>query len=285
MRLAHLILAHNNPLQLERLVKRLMYKNTDVYIHLDKKSNLADFKHLATLENVFFIVSRTAVVWANYSMVTATVNSFEEILSSGTEYTHVNLLSGMDYPLKSAAAIQEFLFEHADKTFMKFRHIFKEWEASRSRFTMYSFGDYNFPFKFTIQAVLNKLMPARKLPGGLEPYGRSQWFTMTPVCIRYVLDYLKGHPEAKRFFRMTWGVDELIFQTILLNSNLKDSIVNDHLRYIRFDKGGSRPHTLTMADKQVLLDSDKFYARKFDPETDTEILDYLDLIAEYKPDQ
>lgn len=284
MRLAHLILAHNNPLQLERLIKRLTYKNTDVYIHLDKKSNLADFKHLATFENVFFIVSRTAIVWANYSMVTATITSFEEILSSGIDYSHINLLSGMDYPLKSASAIQEFLFEHADKTFMRFRHIFKEWEASTSRFTLYSFGDYNFPFKFTIQAVMNKLMPARKLPEGLEPYGRSQWFTMTPVCIRYVIDYLKGHPNVKQFFRMTWGVDELIFQTILLNSKLKDSIVNDHLRYIRFDKQGSRPHTLTIADKQVLLDSNKFYARKFSTETDTEILDYLDQIAKDKPD-
>ena len=37
MRLAHLILVHSNPLQTERLVKRLLFDKTDVYIHLDKK--------------------------------------------------------------------------------------------------------------------------------------------------------------------------------------------------------------------------------------------------------
>ena len=78
---------------------------------------------------------------------------------------------------------------------------------------------------------------------------------------------------------MTWAVDELIFQTILLNSEFKDSIVNDHLRYIKFLKGDSRPQTLTIKDADILVTSGKFYARKFDPSKDTAILDYLDQIA------
>jgi hypothetical protein len=36
MKLAHLILAHNQPKQLERLLKRLQHNNADIYIHLDK---------------------------------------------------------------------------------------------------------------------------------------------------------------------------------------------------------------------------------------------------------
>ena len=35
---------------------------------------------------------------------------------------------------------------------------------------------------------------------------------------------------------MTWGVDELVFQTVLLNSPLKDKVINNHLRYIKFKK-------------------------------------------------
>ncbi|MDB5157017.1 MAG: hypothetical protein JWR50_1724 [Mucilaginibacter sp.] len=280
MRLAHLILAHGNKSQLERLVKRLIYPNTDIYIHLDAKSDIAEFAYLESLEGVFFIKKRTGIKWGDYSMVTATLISFEEILKAGQDYSHINLLSGQDYPLKSAAIIQKFLFENKDKSFIKYLSIFDDWHESKSRITMYSFGDYNFPLKFKVQDLLNRFLPDRKMPLGLKPYGFSQWITITPACVAYALDYLKKHKSVRRSFRLIWAVDEIVFQTILMNSPLKDSIVNDHLRYIKFKRGASRPNTLTMADAKLLVDSDKFYARKFDPNVDSEILDYLDTVAE-----
>jgi len=282
MRLAHLVLVHDNPLQIERLVKRLIYPETDIYIHLDGKCDINEFIHLQALQNVFFIANRTIITWANYSMVTATLNSFEEILNTNSNYSHINLISAQDYPLKSAAAIQKFLFANPDKTFMRFLSVYKEWPETISRLEMYSFGDYNFPFKFKIQAVLNKLLPVKKLPKDLEAFGLSQWFTITPACARYVIDYIKANPPVKRFFRMTWGVDELVFQTVLLNSPLKDSIVNDHLRYIKFFRGGSSPKILTMEDADILVKSNKFYARKFNPEIDSGILAYLDGVIGYE---
>jgi hypothetical protein len=41
MRLAHLILANDNPTQLERLVKRLSTDESDIYIHLDIKTEIS----------------------------------------------------------------------------------------------------------------------------------------------------------------------------------------------------------------------------------------------------
>jgi len=282
MRLAHLILAHDRPLQLERLIKRLIYADTDIYIHLDGKCDMAAYSQVQGLENVFFIANRTTITWANYSMVTATINSFSEILNTGNTYSHINLLSGRDYPLKDAGTIQQFLFDNPDTTFMRYKHVYKDWEETTSRFNLYSFGDYEFPFKYKIQGILNKVLPARKLPNKLEPYGFSQWFTITPVCAKYVIDYLEKHRAVKRFFRMTWGVDELVFQTILLNSPLKDKVVNNHLRYIKFKNKASNPDILTLADKDALIASGKFYARKFDAEVDEKILDYLDEMADAK---
>jgi len=280
MRLAHLILVHNNPAQLERLVKRLICPATDIYIHLDKKCAIADYIHLQELENVFFIKARVRITWGNFSVVRATLNSMAEMLNSGNQYSHINLLSGADYPLKNAGTIQDFLFANNNKSFMRYRHVYNEWNESRSRFTLYSLGDYNFPFKYSVQRLLNKFLEERKLPNGLQPYGFSQWFTLTPICVRYVIDYLEKNHRVKRFFRMTWGVDELIFQTILINSHLKDTIVNDHLRYIRFVRKASSPDTLTIADKEILVRSGKFYARKFRDDVDHVILDYLDEVVE-----
>ena len=279
MRLAHLILAHGNPLQLERLINRLICTHTDVYIHLDAKTDLDKFIHIQSLSNVFFINKRTAITWANYSMVKATLNSFEEILKRGITYSHINLLSGQDYPLKSAAVIQRFFLANADKTYMRSLRIDEEWQESLSRLTKYSLGDYKLPFKFNLQSFLNNVLPKRKMPNGLTPYGISQWFAITPACATYVMEYLKENTAVRRFFRMTWAVDELVFQTILLNSELKDTIVNNHLRYIKFSKGGIHPKTLTMDDACLLVESNQFYARKFNTEADSEILDYLDFIA------
>jgi hypothetical protein len=162
---------------------------------------------------------------------------------------------------------------------MRFKHVYNEWEESKSRFALYHFGDYHFPLKWKAQLLLNKLLPERKLPNGLQPYGFSQWFTMTSACARYAVEYLEKNTATRRFFRMTWAADELVFQTILLNSRFKDSIVNDHLRYIKFKKAAFNPETLTYADREALINSGKFYARKFDAAIDGEILDYLDQIV------
>jgi hypothetical protein len=276
LRLSYLILAYNEPEQLERLVKRLQFKDTDIFIHIDKKSNIKSFEHLRDLPNVFLIKNRTAVVWGNYSMIEATLISFDQILKTYSNYSHINLLSGQDYPLKSNAVIQKFLFENADKSFMRYQSILDEWTNSISRLTKYNLGDYSFPFKYKIQALINKYLPAKKIPLNLKPYGLSQWITITPICAKYVIEFLAKNASVKRFFKMTWTADELIFQTILLNSPFKNQIVNDHLRYIKFIKNASRPLTLTMLDSKTLKDSDKFFARKFSISEDQNILDFLD---------
>jgi hypothetical protein len=164
MRLAHLILAHTNPTQLERLIKRLIHDEADIYIHLDRKSDLTRFIYLQSIPNIFFINNRTKVTWGDYSMVKATLNSMEQILKSSHEYSHINLLSGQDYPLKTAAEIQGFFFANTGKTFMKSFSIYEHWTEAILRLTTYHFNDYTYPLKYKIQFLLNKILPKKKLP-------------------------------------------------------------------------------------------------------------------------
>ena len=286
MRLAHFILAHKNPHQLERLVKRLMHADADIYIHLDAKTDIAPYADIASLPNVFFTEPRKPVGWADFTCIPVCLDAFDDILNTGKTYSHINLLSGQDYPLKSAEEIQAFLFQHPDKTFMRYRDIYKDWPVTISRLEKYHFGVYKFPLKYRLQWLVTKFpwfFPKKRLPNNLTAYGRSQWFAIDPVCARYAIDYMRENPNVFRFFKMTWGCDEIVFQTILINSHLKDRVINDHLRYIRFKRGNANPDILTMDDAKILVDSGKFYARKFDTEKDEKILDYLDDIAGYKP--
>ena len=275
MRLAHLILAHNNPLQLERLVKRLSHKEADVYIHLDNKTDIAPFAHLKDLPNTFFTKKRIKVMWGEYSTLECALIGMEEILDTGISYSHVNLLSGNDYQLQPTETIHEFLFANAGKTFMWYDKIFDDWYHGQARINNYDLAEFGFPGRFYLASLMSRTLPNRKLPYNLTAYGRAQWLTITPECISFALRYIKDHPALQRFFKMTWCVDEVYFQTILCNSPMLDKIVNNNLRYLELQPD-FRPRILTMADAEVLTKSGKFYARKFDINTDPAIFDYLD---------
>ena len=62
MKIAHLILAHENPLQLKRLIQRLSHDDAKFYIHLDLKVDITPFLLLQS-EQVNFIVKRVRVRW------------------------------------------------------------------------------------------------------------------------------------------------------------------------------------------------------------------------------
>ena len=278
MKLAHLILAHKDPQLLERLVKRLQHKDADIFIQLDTKANIDDFKYIETIGSTRFITDRVNVGWCCYSTIDATLRAFEEILLLKNDYSHINLISGQDYPIKPIETIHRHFFANTGTTFMHSASIAdNEWDDGKARFTKYSFGDLTIPGKYQLQAIVNAVLPARKLPAGLKPYGRSQWLTITPVCAQYVIDYLKNNPQVKRYFKTVWAVDEVFFQTILVNSPYKNTLVDYNLRYIELDPG-KRPINYTMADAGKLTSTEALFARKFDRAVSAEVLDYIDSI-------
>ncbi len=280
LKLAHLILAHANPQQLTRLVNRLAHTQADIYIHLDAKAAMQEFTHLAQVPQVKFIKDRVNVSWGTYSIIRATLTGMQEILDAGTAYSHINLLSGQDYPLKRAEEIHAFFNAHQGRSFIECPVIQKSWISGHRRLHLYDFGDYNFPGHYKVQAVVKFLGIKKRIPEHLVPMGHSQWFTITPECAAYCINYLKQHPKVQRFFRRTFAADEILFQTILGNSPLKDSLTNDGLRYIVFPENVNHPMVLTMKDAEPMLASDKLYARKFSTQVDSTVLDYLDQVAE-----
>ena len=63
MKIAHLILIHENPPQLKRLIQRLAHPDADFYIHVDLKTDIKPFLFLQS-KNVKFIANRVKVSWA-----------------------------------------------------------------------------------------------------------------------------------------------------------------------------------------------------------------------------
>ncbi len=213
-------------------------------------------------------------------MVTATLRAFEEILNGpSNDYDFINLISESDYPLVPATVVHDFLAKHKEKSFMEYEKWGSPWiKTAQTKVFRYHLVDYRFPGKYFLQDFINKLTPQRKMPMGMELVGRSQWFTICTKHVRYVLDFTADHPKVVRFFKHTWGPDEFYFQTILFNSSFKSQLVNNNLRYIDWSEGNHSPKTLTEGDYGHLVNSGKYFARKFNTSVDAAILDKLDSI-------
>jgi len=291
---AYILLAHNNAPQLLRLLQRLADGNSWFFLHIDVKQDIAPF---AALSDIFgdrlVFVKREDGKWGALGIVKATLNGLEQVCAHAIAFDYIHLMSGADYPLASNATIDAFFEAHKGKSFVEhFTFPVAKWQyGGMTRLQWYNFvrmQHYNrwkwYPLMITNKFI--QLFPflRRKFPSYLKAYGGSQWWSITVPVAQYILQFVQQHPDYVRFHRHTLLPDETFFQTILLNSKeawLLQSLVNDNLRYIVWEKPGVTqfPLLLTTEDYPGIATSGKFWARKFDMNRDSAIFDKLDELA------
>lgn len=281
MRIAHLIMAHKNPEQVERLLAALAHEDADCYLHLDHKTDQRAFAYLTKLPNVYFTRRRFLVYWGSHRFTQAIVECTRDILSTGIPYDFINLLSGQDYPLQPAAAIHRLLAQQLGRSFLSFEPQAPSsawWQHAITRIEQYHTTYFQFRGQYRLQALINAVLPKRRFPLPYTLYGSSDssWWIMSAECAAYLVQFLDDHPKLRRFSLFTWTSDEFLIATILLNSPLRERIVNGNYRYIDWSAGGANPKTLTEADFDQLAASPKLYARKFDLTQDARIMDLID---------
>jgi hypothetical protein len=287
MRVAHLIIAHKEPAQVARLVKKLSHEACDCYIHVDKKTDQSAFAFLEKMPQVRFIKNRLLVRWAGFSFTNAIITGLREILASGVAYDFINVMSGQEYPIKPVAALVNFLQDHIGHTFMSYEPQGTPWwQEAIGRIEQYHSTDFNFRGQYQLQFLVNRILPKRKFPLPYTLYGGncSMYWTISKACAAYVVAFMDQHPDLQRFARFTWAPDEFLIPTILLNSPLREKVINNNLRYIDWSQGGPNPKLLTVKDFAKLKTAASFFARKFDIRHDSLILDKLDeMLDDYEP--
>lgn len=276
MKIAHLILVHKTPLQLLRLIHSLQHPSFDFYIHVDRKINLKEFTSRIDGPNIYWIHKRAKIKWAGYGTIQATLNGFAEIIPRN--YGYINVISGQDFPLKSASYIYNYIKSRKNREYITCESIEDEWKEAAIRVKNYHLVDWNIPGKYGIARLLTKFMPQRKFPFDFKIVGRANWFTLTSNACQYILDFIKKNPKYIRYFKFCWGADEFFFATILYNSKFKNKIENN-LVYVDWnvpEKNG-HPKILGVNDFQDIISSSKLFARKFDILKDTKIIDLIEL--------
>ena len=108
----------------------------------------------------------------------------------------------------------------------------------------------------------------------MELYCGSQWFDIPRYCAEYCVNYIDNNPWYEKFFSTSFCSDEAFFQTIVLNSPMKDKVVQNNHRYIIWKaKHNSRPAILDSQDIEPVQKGDYHYARKIDSKFSREFMD------------
>ena len=107
---AYMISAHKNIRQLKLLLSMLDNEQNDIFLHIDVKSNDIDPEEISSHIKMsrLYLVERTSVKWASYSIVNATLLLLKCAIKHGP-YAYYHLLSGQDLPLKPIEEINQFI--------------------------------------------------------------------------------------------------------------------------------------------------------------------------------
>lgn len=296
MRIAYLILAHNHPAHLQRLVQRLAAPGVAFFVHVDAKSDLAAFAHLAPA--VTFCARRVNCGWGDVSLVNATLELLKSAAAEPPGFDRFVLLSGACYPLQTPAYIEAFLTRHAVTEFIDvFTLPNVEFNKSLERVSRVWIrkGKPLARVRWPLQHLLNKILPLRdykKVLGDGDPVAGSQWWCLTAEAVRHVLDFTAQQPALLRFCKFVDVPDEFYFQFILWNSRFR-SHLSHSLTYTHWAPGKTGPELLgasylpqfagpvihdsasnnSPGDKREVL-----FARKFSDQSGP-VLDAIDALA------
>jgi hypothetical protein len=274
VRIAYVVSAYKLPDQLVRLIRRLHTETSSFVVHVDRKTDHAVFERMVSgtreLGCVEF-VDRHVCHWGGFGHVRATLKGLERLYADGRAFDYVVLLTGQDYPLRSAAEIERRLAGSGERSFMSY------WPVPREAWSGRGGLDRIERWHAVWRHHLHVWMPfvQRRLPAGLTPWGGPPYWCLAKPVTDYVWEWVQANPETVRFFEHVWIPDEVFFQTIILNSPLRDTVVNDDLRHIDWTRLPA-PSVFRREHFDELIDSGKLFARKFDETVDAEILELLD---------
>lgn len=283
MKHAYLIIAHKVDKTLTALLQMLDDPRNDIYLHMDAKNVAFKDTDLPSLGNAsLHQIHRISVSWGGYSLVRCEMMLFEAACSNGP-YAYYHLISGQDLPIKTQDQIHSFFSRNAGKEFVRFQseefcfqdrvryfHFFHERCGRGDRKSFWTFAE-------SVSLALQRVLGVRRNPDIRFQKG-TQWVSVTDDFVRKLVENRKW---VESLFRNTSCADEVYKQTFAINFGFENRLYhpqfdNDPVAMVRLiDWTRGNPYVWTIADKEEILSSQMMFARKFDENVDSEIIEYL----------
>jgi len=268
---AILITAYKNVNQINDIIN-FLGKDFNFYIHIDKKSTM-DISKIRDSKNIH-VCNEYIVNWGSFNHLKA-ILLLSKIALKNKKNKYFHLITGQDFPVKP----KEYFFYDLDisKDYLQyFKLPIKQWNDGGGiyRFEHYNFFEYFDYKKVTGKLIITFIKDLQKILRIKRKltiknffnvlYGGGTYWSLTRNSLQYVLDFGDKNPEILNSLQFTFCAEELYFQSVLLNSNLHENIVNDNLRYVDWTSGrGGYPAFLDETDYEKIIDTKILFARKF----------------------
>jgi hypothetical protein len=290
-KVAYLVLTHQDPVQLRRLIGALDHR-ASFFVHVDAKTDLRPFVERGVPSSVHFLEDRTPVYWAGYSMVRAILSLMEKALVSDEEFTHLVLLSGADYPVKPAAAIVDHLTSQPNREFIKYIDMRNSADHYMVQVQRKHFRDPvltpSSPTRRFFDRSVRRVMNAVRLPNVWDaqvvPYFGSTWWALTPGCCRHIVTMSRRGSSFVQMNERTFSPDEHFFHTLVGNSKYAENAdgLQDYLGVGTCNMANlhiidpTLAKWFTIADREEVARSDRYFVRKVRTGISDGLLDFID---------
>ena len=316
MRVAYFVTSYRPPRQLLRLLATLRRAQPDspLVVHHDRFRTDWDVDLVAPVGGVDLLTSTAPVSWGDFSIVDMTWTSLAWMVEH-RDFDWVVFLSEQDYPIAPLIRLEQQLERSDVDAFIEARpiHLIEDADLRMECDRRYNYQYRKLPrlgvmerlpttlrrpvadvanyLNFVLYKLQRKITVYRypdPLPMrvGVRPprspfsaefpvwYG-SQWMALSRRAAEAVVQFVGEHTDYVRHYARTVIPDESATATIVCNDP-RLAVRDEELHHVRFTSVDGHPDVFGLDDLTELIDSGRFFARKFDIDTDSMVLDALD---------
>jgi hypothetical protein len=287
-----LLVTHNKPHQFVRLVDTLnrMFDYPPIACHHNFSISSLPLEQLPP--NIKFVHPHVKTRWGKFSTIEAELKALELMYESPDSPDWFILLSGSDYPIKSADTILHALTSSPYDVCM--HHELVDYKALESNWQKLGYQRYCI-VRGWVPSLDENLKPKKHFITLIEhpsltkffiPFSEDfpcfvgdHFFCANRDAAKYLLDFHRSNPKLATYYqKSTIFPTESYYQTIFCNSpHLK--VENNNWRYIDWSTKDAHPKILLLEDLPQIQASTAHFARKFDIDEDAKVLDELDALT------
>lgn len=269
MKHAYLIMAHDHPDELRRLIEALDDPAHDIFVHIDIRAGMEpeSFKDAAAFSALFFI-DRRKVVWGGSSQIETELRLLRGAQRHG-DYGYYHLLSGLDYTTQSNEYKKKYFERYNGLNFItivtpqkrhKMRYDQYHWLHERfvgKQYNLWKYIDFGLCY-------MQEMVGVHRFGGRFIPR-HINWFSLHREFVEYLINH---YDQIIKEYRWTYCSDEIFLADYLQRAGLWNTLApQGSLRFIEWewkDKHDSSPRILTLSDYNALVQPDILFARKFE---------------------
>lgn len=284
---AFLIGVYQNSDYASSLVESLRGDRSNIYVHINPlyMSDFRGFLEKYANESDVKVISSQPVKWGGSSLLWSIIELLNLALQDA-EIGWFHMLTGQDILIKPLTELYQFFDAHGENNYLSYgadlmKNTQKGYLLGLNRSQYYHLFDMlNYRGNMLHRQLEKYFVKAQQLLHIKRQwpfpnyYQGSGWFSFNRSAIEGILKYLGENPNVVEY---TFAPDEIIFQSILLNSKTDYHVVNDNLRFILWDNHGEigSPVILTEQHFNQIKVSHAFFARKIHPEKSKHLIELI----------